>query len=156
MDPKVWSRNLCSPIYLFYIDDLHSQLLFHTSGSGKKTAAHVVADVLFDFGLIPSRECVITSVQSIASSVRELKAGILVIEVSKRYDWYSELDDAMQWEDLVETSLIIVAGDYSDIDFGSAMETRSEVKKLFRHSFDFDFGSWDERDCVGLFERHAR
>jgi hypothetical protein len=72
--------------------------------------------------------------------------GVLIIEVSKDFEWFSVLN--MHKKD----TLIILAGDYSDIDL--AMEARPEVKRLFRHSFDF--GSWEERDCADLFERHAR
>jgi hypothetical protein len=81
------------------------------------------------------------------------KAGILVIEVRKDSYWYDvpRLADAMEKEEFGNV-VIIVAGDYSDIDF--TVETRPEIKKLFRHTFDF--GSWEERDCVDLFERRAR
>jgi hypothetical protein len=73
---------------------------------------------------------------------------VRVIEVSKDYDWFSVFN--VYRRDL--ETLIILAGDYSDIDF--AMETEPESKKLFKHTFDF--GSWQVRDCVDLFERHAR
>jgi hypothetical protein len=76
-----------------------------------------------------------------------LNKEILVIEVSKDFDWYREWNKVTKRKDI-----IILAGDYSDIDL--AMETRPEVKKLFRHIFDF--ANWEERDCVDLFERHAR
>ena len=121
--------------------------LLNSLGSGKKTAAHVVADVLFDFGLKPSKEVCVK--QNRKGLDFKLVGGILVIEVSKAYDWFSVLDN---YRNDLETTLIILAGDYSDID--RAMETRPEVKKLFRHTFDF--ASWEERDCVDLFERHAR
>jgi hypothetical protein len=75
--------------------------------------------------------------------------GVLVIQVSKDLEWYRELNEATRMKDV----LIILAGDYSDIDF--AMETRPDIKKLFKYN-TFDFGSWEERDCVDLFERHAR
>jgi hypothetical protein len=80
------------------------------------------------------------------------KEGILVIEVSKDagFGWYSPFSRAIEMEDFGDV-LIIFEGDYSDIDF---METKPEIKKLFRHSFDF--ASCEERDCVDLFERHAR
>jgi hypothetical protein len=74
--------------------------------------------------------------------------GFLVIQISKDFDCYRELNTATRMGD----ALIILAGDYSDIEF--VMETRPEIKKLFKHTFDF--GSWEERDCVDLFERRAR
>lgn len=49
-------------------------------------------------------------------------------------------------------AIIIVAADFSDINV--AVKTKPEIKKLFRHSFDF--GIWEERDSVDLFEGHAR
>jgi hypothetical protein len=75
--------------------------------------------------------------------------AIVVIEVSKDYDWFTVLN---MHKKHLETTIVILAGDYSDIDF--AMETRPELKKLFKHTFDF--ANWEERDCVDLFERHAR
>jgi hypothetical protein len=52
-----------------------------------------------------------------------------------------------------ESILIIIAGDNApDIDY--AMKTRPAIKTLVGHSFDFP--SWEERDCVDIFERHAR
>ncbi len=106
----------------------------------KKTAAHVVADVLFDFGLISSKEIVVMSAQSIVSRSRNPKAGIFVIEVSKDSDWYDYLTYAMETE-AYGNVVIIIAGDYFVIDF--AMETRPEIKTLFSHTFDL--GSWTER-----------
>jgi hypothetical protein len=112
-------------------------------------------------GLKPSKKVVVfKSSQSlffstVTSFLTESKGGILVIEVSKEldygYDWYEALTEAMRGRDFRDV-LIIFAGDYSDIDF--AMERKPEMKKLFRYSFDF--ASWEERDCVDLFERHAR
>jgi hypothetical protein len=100
---------------------------FHSLGGGKKTAAHVVADVLFDFGLKPSKEVVVTSARSIDYTFIMPKTGILVIEVSEGLGWCSELTHAMQMAD-VGNVVIIVAGNYCDIDF--AMMKRPEIKKL--------------------------
>jgi hypothetical protein len=115
-----------------------------------------MANYLFDFGLKPSKKVVLKSAKSFTFStsqeiLTESKGGILFIEVSKDLDWYGELTHRMNMEDFADV-LIIIAGDQSDTDF--VMERKPEIKTLFRHIFDF--ASWEERDCVDLFERHAR
>jgi hypothetical protein len=157
---KVLKRRFAFLLLLLLRLSTHKSL--NSSGSGKKTAAHVVADVLFDFGLKSSKKVVVRSAQSHAFPTSTgffsgaegppsaPSGGILVIDVSKDFKGYTELTEKMRRRDC-EDVLIIIAGDYSDV---ANLETRPEMKNLFRHVFDF--ASWEERDCVDLFERHAR